>query len=284
MQTNTKRTADKAFTLVELLVVIAILAILASLLLPALKEAKAKAVKTHCLNNLRQLTLGCLVYASDAEDSLPYNMGEPEIRQTVARQEYLNWTSSIMSWELDSDNTNTVLLTRGGIGPEVGSEAQVYRCPSDTAVSDLQAGAGWTRRVRSYSMNAMVGDAGEITRSGSNVNNPDYRQFFRLSQIPTPSRIFLLVEEHPDSIRDGYFLNLLNPVGSYEWNDLPASYHNGAANFSYADGHVEPFRWRYGRTKPAPRPDEANLPIRVPENEQEDFLWLKKVTTVSGRY
>jgi len=124
MQANTKRSVDRAFTLVELLVVIAIIAILASLLLPALKEAKAKAVATQCLNNLRQLTLGCLVYASDAEDALPYNMGEPEIKRAVARQEYINWTSSIMSWELDPDNTNTILLTRGGIGPYVSSEAQ----------------------------------------------------------------------------------------------------------------------------------------------------------------
>jgi prepilin-type processing-associated H-X9-DG protein len=135
-------------------------------------------------------------------------------------------------------------------------------------------------------MNAMVGDAGEITRSGANVNNPDYRQFFRLSQIPNPSRIFLLVEEHPDSIRDGYFLNILgrNILGSSEWNDLPASYHKGAANFSYADGHVEPYRWRYAHTKPAPRPDGANLPFRVPLNEQEDFRWLMYVTTVYGRF
>ncbi len=283
MQANTKRSVDRAFTLVELLVVIAIIAILASLLLPALKEAKAKAVATQCLNNLRQLTLGCLVYASDAEDALPYNMGEPEIKRAVARQEYINWTSSIMSWELDPDNTNTVLLTRGGIGPDVSSEAQVYRCPSDTAVSDLQAGAGWTQRVRSYSMNAMVGDAGEITRSGTNVNNPTYKQFFRLSQIPNPSRIFLLVEEHPDSIRDGYFLNVLGS-SEPEWNDLPASYHNGAANFSYADGHVAPFRWRYALTKPAPRPYVTNLPIPVPSNEEADFRWLMYVTTVSGRY
>jgi len=283
MQANTKSPAHGAFTLIELLIVIAVIAILASLLLPAFKDARSKAATTQCLSNLRQLTLGCLVYASDAEDSLPYNMGEDEIRRAVARQEYLNWNSTIMSWELDSDNTNTALLTRGGIGPELSGAPQVYRCPSDTAVSDIQAAAGWSMRVRSYSMNAMVGDAGEITRSGANLNNPDYQQFFRLSQVPNSSRIFLLVEEHPDSIRDGYFLNKLGGL-EWKWNDLPASYHNGAANFTYADGHVEPYRWRYSLTKPPPRPDEANLPFRVPENEREDFRWLMYRTTVAEGY
>ena len=56
-------------------------------------------------------------------------------------------------------------------------------------------------------MNAMVGNAGEYLQAGANVNNPDYVQFLKLGQIPQPARIFVLTEEHPDSVNDGYFLN-----------------------------------------------------------------------------
>jgi len=281
MRANIQHRTKGGFTLIELLVVIACIAIVASLLLPALHEAKAKAVNTQCQNNLRQLALGALLYAADAEDALPYNMGEDEIRRRVAQGEYVNWTSTIMNWELDSDNTNTVLLTRGGIGPEVGLVPNVYRCPYDRAVSDIQARVGWSRRVRSYSMNAMIGDAGEITRTGSNTNNPTYQQFFRLAQVPAAARIFMFVEEHPDSINDGYFLN--KPTVNV-WHDLPASYHGGAANFAYTDGHIEPYRWRYALTKPPPRPDQANLPLPVPSDQTEDFRWLMARTTIAEGY
>jgi prepilin-type N-terminal cleavage/methylation domain-containing protein/prepilin-type processing-associated H-X9-DG protein len=272
-----RRVFSRGFTLVELLVVVAVIAVLAALLLPTLSNAKGQAISALCLNNQRQLTLACLLYANESADALPYNLGIDDIKRWVSKGRYENWTSSIMSWELDPDNTNTVLLTRGGIGPYTGNSARIYRCPSDHAVSDLQVRAGWSGRVRSYSMNAMVGDAGRYTRGGTNVNNPGYQQFFRLSQIPQPSDIFVFIEEHPDSIDDGYFLNNSE---SLEWTDLPASYHRGRANLSFADGHMEAHRWRYAATRPPPRPDAARLPFRVSNAEKADFLWLMERTSL----
>jgi prepilin-type N-terminal cleavage/methylation domain-containing protein/prepilin-type processing-associated H-X9-DG protein len=276
------RSSGVGFTLVELLVVIAVIAILAGLLLPALAGARAKSNAVYCLNNERQLALASLLYVGDYNDTLPYNLGADEIKATVAQNQFWNWTSPVMSWELDPDNTNTVLVTRGGIGPYTGNSAKVYRCPSDRAVSDLQAQAGWAERVRSLSMNAMVGNAGQFTTSGKNLNNPDYQQFFKVGQIPQPAQIFVFIEEHPDSINDGYFLN---KPSSLRWYDLPASYHSGAANLTFADGHLERHKWQLASTRPAAQADAAHLPFpaapgQLSGSQRTDFYWLMARTTL----
>jgi prepilin-type processing-associated H-X9-DG protein len=265
--------------MIELLMVIAIISILAGLLLPALNRAKICGQSSVCLNNQRQMGLACQLYCGDFEDKFPCNLGGAEIKQHVLQNQFISWTSSIMSWELDPDNTNTFGLTRGAFGDYLNHAARIYSCPADRVVSDIQATAGWTARVRSISMNAMVGDAGQFSPGGVNVNNPDYRQFFKLSQIPQPSAIFVFIEEHPDSIDDGYFLN---KIDSSQWLDLPASYHKGAANLAFSDCHCEPHKWGCASTKRPARPGAARLPFPVSPGQSLDFDWLMDRSTLDA--
>ena len=265
------------FTLIELLAVIAVIAVLSSLFLPALAKAKARGQAIVCLNNLKQLNLAWMVYADDNNDRLAYNLGATEIKQMLARGQRFNWANSVLNWELDSDNTNTTLNTEAALGSYVGRNSRIFRCPADFALSSIQKRAGWSERSRSISMNAMVGDAGEFTFGGTNVNNPDYRQFLKLGEFPSASEIFVFIEEHPDSINDGYFLNRW---GKPEWTDLPASYHHGAANLTFGDGHGELHRWLVPSTTPPPRPDAAGLPFALNENERIDFYWLLRRTSM----
>jgi len=257
----------RAFTLVELLVVIAIIAILASILLPALSRAKERAKAIFCLNNTKQLALGWQLYADDFEGRLAYNLG----MTAGGPRTPLNWVNNVMTWDLGSDNTNPAALTEASLGPFVSRATAIYRCPSDHALSAAQSAAGWGGRNRSYSMNAMVGDAGDFSTNGFNVNNPEYTQFFKITQIPQPTEIFVFLDEHPDSINDGYFLER-----DYysEWHDLPATYHNNATAFSFADGHSSLHRWTQPATYRPPLPDAANLPIPVPASANSDLEWV----------
>ena len=267
----------RAFTLVELLVVIAIIAVLAALLLPVLAAAKGRGTSISCLNNERQLSLACLLYVDDSSDRFPYNLGKREIKAKADLKEYVNWTTPVMTWELDSDNTNKALLTEAGIGPYVNHASAPYRCPSDSVLSDMQVAAGWQARVRSISINAMVGHPGIWNSNGVNVNNPGYRQFFKASDVPRPGSIFTFIEEHPDSIDDGYFLDRPNRP---EWHDMPASYHNGSANLTFADGHAERHKWQSSTTKRAPKPDSLALPAALAPDDMNDFNWLMERMTV----
>lgn len=264
------------FTLVELLVVVAIIAILSSLLLPAAARAKSRGHQIFCANNLRQLNLGWTLYAQDNNDRLAFNLGATEIARNLQKGLHYNWANSVLSWELDAGNTNVTLNTDGSLGAYLGKSARVFRCPSDNCVSQVQRDAGWRERTRSFSMNAMVGDAGDFSRDGSNVNNPYYHQFIKMGEFRSTVNIFVFIEEHPDSINDGYFIN---KAYYWEWHDLPASYHDGSANLSFADGHVEARRWLSPSTRKPARPDGAGLPIDLQENDHVDFDWLMQRTS-----
>lgn len=271
-----------AFTLLELLVVVAVIAIMAALLFPALARAKGRALGIACLNNTRQLAVGWALYADDHDGRLPYNLGGAGARKIASVRTNLNWANNILDWSTaNSDNTNTATLTEASLGPYVSRAPGVYRCPSDHVLSEIQRAAGWTARVRSYSMNAMVGDAGDLSQSGYNINNPGYVQFFKLATIQQPSQVFVFLDEHPDSINDGYFLN---KGDYYWWIDLPASYHNGAAAFAFADGHSELHRWKVPSTRLPSRAFVSMLPAAIKHGEGEDFHWVLDRMSVDRAY
>ena len=264
------------FTLVELLVTIAMIGILSGILLPSLAKAKAKSTAIACLGNARQLNLAWTLYAIDSNDRLVYNLGIDRRQPVPPPNRNLNWVDNVMSWELDSENTNTAFLVKSPLAPYWGRSADLLRCPADRVLSDLQRAAGWKNRVRSFSMNAMVGDAGPNVVLGGNVLNPGYKQFITMQEIAHPSGIFVFLDEHPDSIGDGYFYNNEEEA---EWIHLPASYHNGAGSFSFADGHVESHRWISINTKQPAKPDAVPLPMPI-HSESSDFEWLAERTSV----
>lgn len=253
--------ARGAFTLIELLVVIAIIAILAGMLLPALSRAKGKAQAIACANNLRQLSLGWFLYADDFSDHLVNN--HAKVETTERRQ---SWVNNIQDWGATEDNTNLALIVSGKLAPYVSQATAIYKCPSDRSV------AANGPRIRSISMNACVGDPGEA----KDQFNPAYAQFYKTSDIPQPTHFYVFIEEHPDTLNDGFFVESWDEL---KWNNLPASYHNGAANLHYGDGHIESHRWAAADTVRPARQGGAGGGGFVP-TPPVDFFWLKEHATV----
>jgi prepilin-type processing-associated H-X9-DG protein len=227
-----------------LLVVIAIIAILAALLLPALSRAKEQARAIICLNNLKQLHLAWYLYGTD-HGRLPrnwdYGSGFPPPED--------NWTAGGMSYETEvqsrplSDATNSALLVDERLTQLARylKTAAVFKCPADKSYA-IREGARYPR-VRSYSMNEHVGES-------SRAPDPSREYFYKSEEFirPGPSDTLVLLDEHEDTINDGYFLVGPTVAITVGWGDLPASRHRRRANFAFADGHVQSHRWQDNRT------------------------------------
>ena len=256
-------TRQTAFTFIELLVVIAIIAILAGMLLPALSRAKAKAHGVSCISNIRQLALASTLYADDNDDQFVNNHGIDETRERRA-----NWVNHVLDWGPDPDNTNVVLVTEAKLGTYVGKNPRVFKCPSDKSRAENGP------RIRSISMNSLVGNPGTLL----DRFNPRFRQFTKASAVPNPSNIFVFMDEHPDTINDGFFMNRLD---EYEWGNLPGSYHGGGANLSYADGHAAFHRWTVtGPRGTVQAPVKDAIEGTHKAEPPTDFDWLVSHTSV----
>jgi prepilin-type processing-associated H-X9-DG protein len=126
-------------------------------------------------------------------------------------------------------------------------------------------------------MNCYFGPFNPSFRSDANVFFPSYRQFIKLSTVIRPVDRFVTLDEHPDSINDGYFDNDSNIATIQKWNDLPASYHAGACGFGFADGHSEIHKWKSTRVTIQPVRLTAGfqaLPFSSDPNAMLDAQWM----------
>jgi prepilin-type N-terminal cleavage/methylation domain-containing protein/prepilin-type processing-associated H-X9-DG protein len=257
---------DKAgFTLIELLVVIAIIAILAAMLLSVLAQAKQRAQGIQCMSNTRQITLAWLMFAGDnggifclnasASDGASPCMSDKSatgLNWAIGNVQYGNNPPDATNWTVlvDSKHSQLALYIQA---------PAVYRCPADQSKLNGLTGPP---RVRSYSMSCAVGTtnlAGAPRFSGvggthlySYYSPPSgswqvYASETQMHGCLGPADIWVLLDEHPDSIDDGmYDIGMQSPsLGTVtDWIEFPAKYHNNACGFSFADGHSEIHHWR----------------------------------------
>jgi prepilin-type processing-associated H-X9-DG protein len=243
------------FSLLDLLVVLGMVFLLACLLLPAVSIARQRSQSEHCLHNLHELSLAWLMFADANSDvSIGSISGGGPPNQT--------WSPPSLDWTVNSQNTNVTPLRSGPLYPYLGGEVTPFNCPANTFLSPAQVAAGFKTRNRSYSMNMFFGWA-QLFSPNRNLWDPTYRQFLKTTDVPNPSSFYVFAEEDPDTINDGNFVAGIfdYPTFANSFIDLPASYHAGAAGFSFADGHCEMHHWLDPRQPGNPGAGISGLPV-----------------------
>lgn len=224
----------RGFTLIELAAVVTIILVLVSLLTAALNHTKAKALRVSCINNLKQLQGAWILYAQDNESFFPLNQTAPA--PVEHHRIPISLKTAEGSWVTGSPllDTTTENIKKGTLFEYVGSP-DIYRCPMDDSTVYRHPDV---LRTRSYAMSAYLGG-----------DPADPRVKFKESELinPRPENTFVFIEEHPSSIWAANFMvvprNQLSISSALSWVSTPGDRHYQGCNLSFADGHVEYWRW-----------------------------------------
>jgi len=238
-----KSKAADAFTFVELLVVIATLGVLAMMLLPALAKTGPNTQAVQCLNNLRQIQHGWLIYSTDNNDRIIPTVGQGPLQVSLLPNPYTDpgnpenqWIYGDVSQPVAAANVN--LLKLGLIFPYIPNVA-VFKCPADPRTvffgQTVPPGGVNAPTVRSISMNGYMSPIVDNIQTSTAPLNSNYRIFRKQSDLAVigSANCWVMLDENPYSINDGWFCANPSPTAS-SWIDMPAAYHNNSCGLSFA--------------------------------------------------
>ncbi|MBP7050786.1 MAG: type II secretion system protein [Phycisphaerae bacterium] len=255
MATRHKKGLRNGFTLIELLVVIAVIAILMSILMPALSRAREQGKRGICLSNLKNLTIAWIMYADDNDDKLVNgDSGEYGITANGPYWVKSDWGSTMTEY------AKKQAILDGALYPYTQT-IKIYKCPTVERKASTTYGQA-SKILRTYSiadsMNCKNWDSmgAPIIKRRALIKDPSNRMVFLDDGGTCPSAL------------GGWTVY----TNQWKWWDPPPVRHGDGTMFSYADGRSDYHKWEDPRTIQFGKKIPATANSEV-QGENPDLVW-----------